>query len=92
MAGLERRYARLTVDRVIQSSVSFLLPIRTTTRVTAPHAPAWQAQRSNFHVRSLPGLLLFLMERKIQYGLARVCSYVGSFAGVHCSALRQTLR
>ena len=39
-----------------------------------------------------PGLLLFLMKGKIQYGRARMCSYVGSFAGVHCSALWQTLR
>ena len=45
-------------------SVSFLLLIRDATRVTALHAPAGQARRSNFYVRSVPGLLLVLMSEK----------------------------
>ena len=89
---LEHQHARLTVDCVMRSNVDSLLPIRTTILVTALHAAAGLAWYSNFYVRSVPGLLLFLMARKIQYGLARMHSHVGSFAGVHCSALRQTLR
>ena len=76
----------------MRSSVNFLLLVPNATRVTALHAPAGQARRSNFLVRSVPGLLLFLMALEIQYGLARMRLYVGSFAEVHCSALRQTLR
>ena len=73
------------------SSVSFVLPIRNATRVTALHAPAGQAWRSNSFL--LPaGLWIFSIERKIQCGQARMRPYVGSFAGVRCRDMQQTLR
>ena len=56
----------------MQSNVNLRLPIRNVTRVTALHAPAGQTRRSNFHVRRVPGLLLFLMKGKIQYGRVRM--------------------
>ena len=81
----------------MRSQVYLLLLIRDPRILTALHgicsaARHGTARRSNFYARSVPGMLLFLMEQKIQYGRARICSYVGRFAGVHCSALRQTLR
>ena len=83
-------YARLTVGGVMRSNVNSLLPIRTTTRVTALHAPAGQARRPTFLVRSVPGLLLFLMEQKFNTdGLgcaltsAVFLSYIAVLCGMH---------
>ena len=74
----------------MRSNVNSLLPIRNATRVTALHAPAGQARRSNFHVRGVPALSLLLMVQENQRGRARMCFYLVRFAELHCSALKLT--
>ena len=81
----------MTVGGVMRSSVNFRLPIRNAITLTAGHRRVGQARRSNFHVRSVLGLLLFLMKGKIQYGrvrmsltLAVLLVYIAVLCSRHC--------
>ena len=75
----------------MRSNVNFCLPIRNAARVTALHAPAGKARRSNFDVRSVPGLLLLLTEQKFNtdwlgcaLSLAVLLRYIAMLCGRHC--------
>ena len=75
----------------MRSSVNSLLPIRNAITLTAGHRRVGQARRWNFDFKSA-GPVAFFNEGKDSIRTGSDVTFVGRFAGVHCSALQQTSR